>query len=117
MQRIRRVGFGVISLAPVENQIRGKENELDFRRQFRQQLRDFHIHAPRELRIFLRLADGADGRAVDDELRLVFLKFPADGGEIKQVKIRRASTPARASAGQISARSGQDNFQSARSRR
>jgi hypothetical protein len=35
---------------------------------------------------------------MDDELRLVFLKFPADGGEIKQIKIRarqRAHAPAR----------------------
>ena len=90
VQRIRRVRLDVISLAPVENQIRGKENKLDFRRQFREQFCDFNIHAPRERGIFLRLADSGDGRAMNDELRLVFLKLAADGGEIEQIKMPRA---------------------------
>ena len=34
MDRVHRVGLSIISLAPVKNQIRGKENERNFRREF-----------------------------------------------------------------------------------
>jgi len=98
VQWIRRVGLGVIAFAPVENQIGGKENERNFRRQFREQLCDFDIYAPRKRRIFLRVGNVGDGRAMDDDLRFVLLKFAADGGEIKQVKLftrQRPHAPAR----------------------
>src|SRR5208283_3924285 len=86
------------SLAPVENQIRGKENELNFRRQFRQQFCDFNVHPPCQRGICLRPGNGADGRAMNEELWFVFLKFTADGGKIEQVKpvaCQRAHAPAR----------------------
>ena len=116
MQRIGRVSFGVIPLAPVENQIGGEKNERNFRRQFREQFCGFNIHPARKSGIFLRPGDGADGGAVNDQLRLVLLELPADGGEIEQVKIRSRSARASAS-GANSARSGRDNFRSARPRR
>src|ERR1035437_9868066 len=93
VQWIRRVGLGVIAFAPVENQIGGKENERNFRRQFREQFGNFDIHAPRQFRIFLCLGDDGNGRAMDDQLRLAFLKFAADGGEIKQVKLVARQRP------------------------
>ena len=57
MNRIDRVGLDVIPLAPVEDQIRGKENELNFRRQFREQFGDFDVHPPRQRGIGLRLGN------------------------------------------------------------
>ena len=86
MQRIWRVGFNVIPLAPVENQIGGEKYELDFRRQFREQFCGFDIQPARKLRIGFDSGNGADSGAVNDQLRTVFLKLPADGGEIEQVK-------------------------------
>ena len=57
-----------------------------------------HIHAPRQIGIRLRSGNSADGGAMNDELRLVFLKFTANGGEIEQIKLvarQRPHAPAR----------------------
>ena len=95
VNRIGRVRLDVISLAPVEYQIAGKENEPDFRRQFREQFCHFNVHPPCQCGIRLRLGDGADGGAMNDELWLVSGKLAADGGEIEQVKLvaRHSSHP------------------------
>ena len=98
MQRIWNSGLGVIPLAPVKNQIRGKENKRNFRRKFSQKLCDFHINMPGERGIFLRFANVRNRGAMNDKLWLVLLKFATDGGKIKQVKIRArqcAHSPAR----------------------
>ena len=86
------------SPSPVKNQIRGKENELVFRRQFREQLGDLDIHAPRRAGIRLRLGDGTDGGAMNDKLRSVLLELAADGVKIKQIQADRASGRVPASA-------------------
>ena len=98
MQRIGGGGFNVISRAPVKYQIRGKENERNFRRQFREPLRHFHVHAPGKSGIILRFRNAGNRGAMDDKFWLVFLKLAADGGEIKQVKLlarQCAHAPAR----------------------
>ncbi len=87
MQWIHGIRLGVIAFEPVENQISGKENELNFRRQFREQLSQLHVHTLRKNGIFLRFRNGRDRGAMDDELRLILLKFPADGSEVEQVKL------------------------------
>ncbi len=93
MQRIRRVLLSVISPATIKDQIGGKENEWDFRRQFCKLPGDFDIYASCMIRIFLSVRNGADGRAVDDELRLVFCKLAADGSKIEEVKIGARDCP------------------------
>ena len=99
MQRIRRVGLGVISLAPVKNQIRGKENELEFPPPVPRAVCVTSTFTRRASAGFFCASPTVGNRgAMDDELRLVFLKFAADGGEIKQIKSvarQRAHAPAR----------------------
>ena len=93
VQRIHSVGFSVIPFAPVKNQIRGKENERNVRRQFCQQFRDFDVHTPCQRGILLRIGDNGDGGAVNDELRLVFLKFAVNGVGIEQIKLFARQRP------------------------
>jgi len=57
-----------------------------------------HIHAPRQIGIRLRGGDGADGGAVNDELRPVFLELAANGVAIEQIQLvarQRAHAPVR----------------------
>src|SRR5208283_4475998 len=85
MQRMGHVGFDVIPLTPVENQIGREKNERNFRRQFREQFRDFDVQPARQSGIFLRFVSAGDSGAVNDQLRLVLFKLPSDGAKIQQV--------------------------------
>src|ERR1017187_10362016 len=86
MNRVHRVSLDVISLASVKHQIRRKENEWNLRRKFRQKLRHAHIHAPRQIGIRLCSGNGADGGAMNDELRRITLECAANGVEIGKIK-------------------------------
>jgi hypothetical protein len=93
VKRIGRVCLKVIPIAPVKNQIRGKENEPNFRRQFREPFCDFNVYPPCQCGIRLRLSDDGEGSAMNDELWFVILEFAADGIKIEQVKLGACQCP------------------------
>ena len=86
MNRVHRVSLGVIPLAPVKNQIRGKENERNVCRESGQKRGRVHIQTPRQIGIRLRSGNGADGGAMNDQLRLVITERAANGIEISKFK-------------------------------
>ena len=86
-QRIGPGGLVVVSLAAVENQIAGNENEGNVGGQPGQASGGFDIHLSRQRRIFLASRAAAQRRAVDDELGSCFVKISANGITIGEVKM------------------------------
>lgn len=98
MNRTHRVGLDIIPPAPVKDQVRGKEDELDARRESGQMRGRVNIHATGQIGILVRRGKRADGGAVDDELWFFFDELAFDGGEVEQIEIgarQRPHTPVR----------------------
>jgi len=86
VQRIDGRRFIVVSRATVEDKVGGEKDKRNVRGQFREEGGDFDIQLPGERGIFFARRRMRQRGAMDDELRLVFTKLPADGVKILEVE-------------------------------
>jgi len=85
-ERINRRSFVIISGPAIEDQVRGKQDEGDVRRQFGQDLRDLDVQLPGQRGIGLAGRTFAQGRAVNYGCWFLALELPAYSDEVIQIE-------------------------------